>query len=137
VASPHEEDVDWDRVVADVRLAVAGRLAITARLAERVSSSLRRAVMHSLPTDVRVIAGESDREAIVEVVGPDSIGVLYRLACAFAELGLDITRAMVSTVGNDIVDAFYVSDPGGFDLSSEQSVAELHRALAHALRVNR
>lgn len=133
VAPPGDGEVPWERVAGDVRLAVEGRLAITARLAARASSSPQRRVMHSLPTDVRVIEGDTSDTAIVEVVGPDSIGVLYRLACAFAELGLDITRAMVSTVGNDIVDAFYVRDPGGFDLASNHSRAELQRALTHAL----
>ncbi len=67
------------------------------------------------------------------MVGPDSIGLLYRLTCTLSEMGLDITRSMVSTVGNDVVDVFYVEANGGLDLSEKPDQDELRLALLHAL----
>jgi len=132
VSSPFGE-IRWERVEGDVRRAVTGRLAITARLAERAQAYPRRHLAHTLPPEVRIIDGTDPQSAIVEVVGPDSPGLLYRLSRAFAELGLDITRAMASTVGHDVVDAFYVHDPGAFGLADEASRNELRLALRHAL----
>jgi [protein-PII] uridylyltransferase len=127
-------EIPWDRVIDDVHQAVAGTLAITARLAQRATSYPARAVTHTLPPDVRIIDGDDDTAtAIIEVVGPNSLGLLYRLSAAFAELGLNITRAMVTTVGHDVVDVFYVEDPGAFDLRNERSREELRLALLHAL----
>jgi len=127
-------DIPWDRVIEDVRSAVAGSLAIKARLAERANSYPDRPVTHTLPPDVRIIIDdEAAATAIVEVVGPNSLGLLYRLSGAFVEFGLDITRAMVTTVGHDVVDVFYVADPGSFDFNNERSRDELRLALLHAL----
>jgi [protein-PII] uridylyltransferase len=127
-------EIPWDRVIEDVRLAVAGSLAINARLAERANNYPARPVSHTLPPDVRIITEDEDTAAaIVEVVGPNSLGLLYRLSGAFVEFALDITRAMVTTVGHDVVDVFYVQDPGSFDFASERSREELRLALLYAL----
>ena len=39
---------------------------------------------------------------------PDGLGVLHRITAALAEQGLDIRTAHVSSLGADVVDAFYV-----------------------------
>jgi [protein-PII] uridylyltransferase len=133
VEPTHGGDVDWDAVTADIRAAVAGSLALSARLSQRAEAYVRRTVPHTLAPEVRIFDGTDERSAIVEVVGPDSLGLLYRLAGAFTELRLDITRAMVSTIGNDVVDVFYVRDPGTFGIGTERSRRELRLALSHAL----
>jgi len=51
---------------------------------------------------------------------------------ALAEFDLDITRAMVTTLGHDIVDVFYV-DSDGLDLGSDRMKRELRLALLHAI----
>ena len=43
---------------------------------------------------------------------PTRIGVLYRITRALAELDLDIRTAKVQTLGDQVVDAFYVRDRG-------------------------
>ena len=45
---------------------------------------------------------------VIEVRAPNRIGVLHRIAKALAELGLDIRHATVQTLGEDVVDTFYV-----------------------------
>ena len=42
---------------------------------------------------------------------PNSVGVLHRIAKALAELGLDIRHATVQTLGEEVVDTFYVQAP--------------------------
>ena len=44
---------------------------------------------------------------------PNSIGVLHRITKALAELGLDIRHATVQTLGEDVVDTFYVARANG------------------------
>jgi [protein-PII] uridylyltransferase len=133
VLSAYEDEIDWDKVVEDVRGAIVGSLALSARLAARADAYVRRQVAHTLDPDIRIFDGHDRSSAIIEVIGPDSLGLLYRLAGALAELRLDITRAMVSTIGHDVVDVFYVTDPGTFDISSERGRRELRLALTHAL----
>ena len=49
----------------------------------------------------------------IEVVGPDSVGLLYRLARALTEFDVDVSGARIDTVGHDVVDSFYVTSYGG------------------------
>ena len=82
---------------------------------------------------VRVLDGSSPQHGVVEVIGPDSIGLLYRLTCTLAELDLDISKAMVTTMGTDVIDVFYVESRSGLDLATERARGEIRLALLHAL----
>jgi len=54
----------------------------------------------------------SDSTTVVEVRAPDAPIVLYRVAHALSVAGLDIRSAVVATLGHEVVDAFYVTEPG-------------------------
>jgi [protein-PII] uridylyltransferase len=71
---------------------------------------------------------------VVDIQAPDSVGLLHRITSAFAELELDIRKALVSTVGHQVVDAFYVRDRDGRKLTDDSVLAEIERALLHAIR---
>ena len=47
---------------------------------------------------------------VVEVHAPDDVGLLARVAAVFADLELDVSQAIVSTVGDRVVDVFYLRD---------------------------
>ena len=55
----------------------------------------------------------SDTATVVEVHADDQVGLLYRLARTFAALDLDVTVAKVATLGERVVDTFYVRDAHG------------------------
>ncbi len=107
---------DWTRVTADVERAVGGRLSLDARLAERARAyaGLRRAST-ARPAEPRVLFDDeaSATATVVEVRAPDGIGVLYRITRALADCDLDVRSAKVSTLGHEVVDAFYVMDASG------------------------
>jgi [protein-PII] uridylyltransferase len=134
VTSAFSRDIPWARVQTELNRALSGRFAIESRLAER-ARSYRRPVEspHFLEPNVRVLNKASDDFTVVEVVGSDSIGLLYRLTRAIAELDLDIGRAKVATIGSDVVDAFYVRDRQGNKVTTDDDVAEITMALKHAL----
>ncbi len=133
VESAHGDEIPWDAVCRDMRLAVAGGLAISARLSRRASAYPQKEMPHALEPAVRVLDGSEPHRSVVEVVGPDSIGLVYRLTCTLAELDLDITKAMVTTMGTDVIDVFYVESRSGLDLATEQARGEIRLALLHAL----
>jgi [protein-PII] uridylyltransferase len=132
-----ERDIDWEKVVGDVRRAIEGRLAIDARLTQR-SRTYRRtpAAMRlvSEPT-VRVDNHASATATVVEVRAPDRLGVLYRITRALADLDLDIRIAKVSTLGHEVVDVFYVRTATGTKLADRDHVQELERAILHQLSI--
>jgi [protein-PII] uridylyltransferase len=126
--------VPWDRVVTNVHAALADRLAIEARLADRIRTYQARATTHRLPPPVvRFDDAASATATVVEVHAPDRVGLLYRVSRAFAELAIDVRVAKVQTLGDLVVDSFYVTTADGDVVSDPAVRAEIERALLHAV----
>jgi [protein-PII] uridylyltransferase len=49
--------------------------------------------------------------AVLELRAADAPGLLYRVALALEEAGADVRAARISTLGGDVVDAFYLVGP--------------------------
>lgn len=103
------------RLRADLERALTGELLLDARLAELERAYARgRRPGAAQPPKVRVLVDESGSLAtVVEVRAPDSRSLLYRLTRVLAECGLDVVSAHMSTMGHEVVDAFYVRDSEG------------------------
>ena len=71
---------------------------------------------------------------VVEVRSPDDVGVLFRIARTFTGLGLDIHQARAVTLGQEVVDTFYVRDATGapVDDRAEEITAALMEMLPPA-----
>jgi [protein-PII] uridylyltransferase len=129
--------VDWAPVVQDLRRAVAGGLAIEARLAERARTyRRRRATQAAAPGPPRLDFhdGASSNATVIEVRAPTKIGILYRITKALAELGLDIRHATVQTIGMEVVDTFYVRTSSGALVTDSFHRREIGRAVLHAVQ---
>ncbi len=98
---------DWSVVQGDLLHAVAGTLPLEERLTEREAAYAGREGPVA-PSTVRLIDGASDTATVVEVRAPDALGVLHRISAVLALHGLDVRSAHISTLGADVVDAFYV-----------------------------
>ena len=127
----------WDKPVADLERALAGQLALQARLSQRAKTygARRRPSDVGVPVEpeVRFDLDASDDATVVEVHAADGLGVLYRITRALSELDLDITFAAVQTLGPQVVDSFYVRGPDGRKVTDPAFLAEAERALLHAL----
>jgi len=135
---PESVEPEWDVVTADIRRALAGHLAIDARLADRRGMrrrQLRRQILVGAPT-VRIDNQASGTATIVEVRGPDRVGVLYRITRALADLDLDIRSAKVATLGDEVIDTFYVCDSGGGKVIDGNHLREVERAILHQLALS-
>ncbi len=124
--------LDWPRVVADVHRAMAGHLAIEARVAERADTYRRKA--RSADTEIRVRFDDAVADTtMLEVDAPDGVGVLYRVTRAFAEVGVDIRQARVETLTDRVVDAFSIVDEHGRPIVDPEHRVEIERAVRHAV----
>ncbi|HET6816381.1 MAG TPA: [protein-PII] uridylyltransferase [Mycobacteriales bacterium] len=103
---------EWDRVRADVRRAYDDALSLETRLAER-ERAYARPEAQVVPPRVLWVDDASAASTVVEVRAHDAIGLLHRLTRALADAGLDVRSARVSTLGAEVVDAFYVLDSNG------------------------
>lgn len=119
-------DVDWPSVVADLQAAYRDDLDVAAAVAKRERARDVRPPALAEPVAVRINAVPGDGVTRVEVRGPDSPGVLYRMSRALADLGTELHGAMVSTLGPEVRNTFYVS-------GTVPSAEELQAALTPAL----
>ena len=123
----------WPAVEADLDLALDGRLALRARLADREEVYRRTRPSLAGAAKVEFHEDDSSTSTVVEVHAPDSVGVLYRITDAIAELQLDIVRARIQTLLDEVVDSFYVCAADGGKIPPSMH-DELRRAILFALR---
>ena len=126
--------IAWDRVEADLLAALDHRLALEARLAERIATYSRGGPRPGLPpASIRFDDAASRTATVIELTAPDRIGLLYRVLRSFAELDLDVRVAKVQTLGDLMIDAFYVTRRDGSLVADPDVRAELERSLLHAV----
>jgi [protein-PII] uridylyltransferase len=128
-----DEPIGWDRIEDDLRRALEGRLAIRARLAQRADTYASSRPVPATTARVIIDNDASSGATVVEVHAPDSIGVLYRITRALNELDIDIRTAKVQTLGDQVVDAFYVRTADGEKVTDTGHQAEMERAIIHAV----
>ncbi|MFY1598722.1 [protein-PII] uridylyltransferase [Micromonospora sp. WMMD737] len=89
---------------ADLRRAVNGDVSVTQRLRGRALAA------RSDPAAPRVVwHREAATDAVLlELRAADAVGLLYRVTCALDEAGAQVRAARISTLGGDVVDAFYL-----------------------------
>jgi [protein-PII] uridylyltransferase len=125
----------WDQVRSDIVAANEGRLALQARLAESEAAYRRaRRARQARPPEVEVSVHQeaSDSATVLEVRAPDASGVLSRIASTLAACDLEIISARATTLGGEVVDAFYVRDLAGAKLRDDQA-HEVAKAVTVAL----
>ena len=115
-----------DAVVVAVRGALTGELP----LEEQLRARIRRYRIPD-PGDVAIVVDEdaSPSATVVEVHAPDHVGLLAQVASTFADLGVDVRTAKVSTLGERVVDVFYVHDAAGNKITKQLTLDQLRATL--------
>jgi len=102
---------DRQRVATDLRRALLGELDVSAALAARVRSTSRLrggGGREAAPPRVFWASEQASDATILELRAADDIGLLYRVAHALELAGANVRAARISTLGSDVVDAFYL-----------------------------
>ena len=91
-------------LAADLRRVAAGDVSVTQRVRARAMSA-RGGTASPRVVWQRDVATDA---AVLELRAADSAGLLYRVATALDEAGAEVRAARISTLGGDVVDAFYL-----------------------------
>jgi [protein-PII] uridylyltransferase len=137
IESAFDKEPNWPRVAADLEAVLDGRMALADKLIERSRSYARRyRRTAAIPADPRVIVDNdaSARATVIEVRAPDGIAVLHRITAALANCGLDVRLARVSTIGHEVVDAFYVTDRAGAKVLDDEALEAVETAVLRQLK---
>ena len=127
VSSPGAEA--FERVRHDLEAVYAGKLALEARLDRKISDYAAEAPVEPR---VSVLQDASAHSTVVEVRCADVLGLLYAIAAAMTELDLDVHVAKIDTLGERVVDVFYVRTSWGTKLGDDQAT-EVERAIEHRI----
>ncbi|MGO8987432.1 MAG: [protein-PII] uridylyltransferase [bacterium] len=96
-------------------------------------NGIKQKVIPRVPQEVKVNNQDSDFYTIVEVMGEDRLGILYEITQALTDHGCDIHFARISTLGNRIVDVFYVQDEWGEKIKEKNRTDQLKRTVLSRL----
>ncbi|MEX2557594.1 MAG: [protein-PII] uridylyltransferase [Actinomycetota bacterium] len=132
VEGTHEREVEpdrWARVEANLGRALAGRISLDLRLAEKRDAYERPSKGKREPPRVVVDNRVSDFYTVVEVHATDRMGLLYAITRALADMELDIQSAKVATYADDVVDVFYVRDVDGQKVTDPEHMREIERTV--------
>ncbi len=97
------------------------------------SNSIQKKVVPKVSVEIKVNNQDSDFYTIVEMTGEDRLGILYEMTQALTDHGCDIHFARISTLGNRIVDVFYIQDHLGEKIEEKQKVENLQQTLLRRL----
>ena len=136
VAPAFDRMPDWSRVQTDLEAALDGRVDVGALLEKREAHygrHRRRSSAHVPEVAVLIDNDASVASTVVEVRAPDRGPVLYQIAGALTSAGVSITRALVSTLGAEAIDVFYVQTLDGGRVDDPRQRALLADAVREAL----
>ncbi|MDA8357125.1 MAG: [protein-PII] uridylyltransferase [Actinomycetota bacterium] len=127
---------DLSRFEEDLDAVLSGELALDERLQAKASAyagSRRVSNAHPIEPAVMVDDDASATSTVIEIRAPDELGLLRRVTRALFDCGLDVVSARVSTVGDAVVDAFYVRDAAGRKLSELSAIEAVRQAVSDAI----
>jgi [protein-PII] uridylyltransferase len=114
----------------DLKEILSGKIPLKDLLSKRnESNEIKQKVIPRVSGEVKINNQDSDFYTIVEVTGEDHLGILYEMTEALTDSGCDIHFARISTLGNRIVDVFYIQDTWGEKIVERQKVEHLKQSL--------
>lgn len=131
-AALHNES--WTKVEADLVAALAGQLEVQALVEKRSRPGLPDRPRPWVKSEVVISNRASQSDTVIDVYCRDRIGVLYTIARVLAAAGLSINLAKISTQGDRVADAFYVTDVHtGAKIEDPAQLLAVERELLDAL----
>lgn len=130
---PYAEAPQPAMLLSNLRRALAGDLDVAARLHERARDHSRRPTLPTPPAVVSVMHDQARDSTLLEIRSHDRPGLLHDVAAAVTGAGVDVHAAIVSTLGSEACDVFYVTQVGGSPLTVDDGLT-LARTVEHVIR---
>lgn len=126
-----EEDEDEirraEKIARTIENALKGELRISDVVNQRRPRSPKRPF--TVPTELIIDNSLSKFYTVLEISGLDRPGLLYDLTTTLGKLNLNIASAHIATFGEKAVDAFYVTDLLGAQITQPEKQAIVRKAI--------
>lgn len=126
---------DWPQLADDLDRAIDGRLGLSHRLYQKLSSYYGRhqELSSGKPVEVKIDNESSEEYTVVEVYAQDLPGQLYHITQAMADFGISIHKAFIATEVERLIDAFYVQDSRGEKIEDGDFKHEVVQGLLYSV----
>jgi [protein-PII] uridylyltransferase len=127
-------------LLESLRRVLSGEVDVAKRLQDRARDHARTSGLPTPPPVVDFVLVPSSHATLLEIRSHDRPGLLHDVGAAVTNAGVDVHAAIVSTLGAEACDVFYITGVGGAPLSAAEGkkvAAEIESALrALALEVS-
>jgi len=127
------EDERWERVERTLRKVLAGEVDVEelVRRSQRPSILARR--RRRMTTQVEIDNRVSRDYTVLDVYTGDRVGLLFSITNCLYHLWLEIHLAKITTMVDQVLDVFYVTDNEGKKIDDAERLAFIRRELTRAL----
>ena len=119
-----------EQIVSRVTATLANPEPSTSGQGQRVSRQLNEL---TIPASVSLTPQQDSEAAILKITASDRPGLLANLALVLVELGLEISSARITTLGERVEDIFSVTAMDGEGLASPETCYEIENAIRQRL----
>ena len=124
----------WQKVEAEMRLALHGEVKVTDLVARRQRPTLLTSrPIPRFATRVEIDNEVSSDYTVIDIYTHDKVGLLYLISSTLTKLGLYIGVSKISTKVDQVADVFYVRDIFGQKIKAEDKLAEITTQLKAAI----
>ena len=137
--APYGQIPEAAAILDSLSRSLTGEFDVAGRLRERAVDQARPSRLPTPPPVVAVLHDQASHATVLEIRSHDRPGLLHDVAMAVTSAGIDVHAAIVSTLGAEACDVFYVTELGGGPLSLAEgervaALVELElRKVAHEL----
>src|SRR5206468_34529 len=126
----------WERVEHALRGVLGGEIDVEA-LVERSRRPSRFArPRRPVPTRIEIDNTVSREHTVLDVYTADRVGLLFTITNCLYHLGLEIHLAKITTMVDQVLDVFYVTDHQGRKIEDPARLEAIREALARALEID-
>ncbi|MGE0083627.1 MAG: [protein-PII] uridylyltransferase [Desulfococcaceae bacterium] len=134
---PIFEEERWTRAERELGAVLSGKLDITKAVREIITGGAeQKAMLWKFPVRIHVDNTASSVCTVIEVFALDAPGLLFRLTDALFRCRLNIQSARISTMAEQAVDVFYVTDFDGRKVEDPDQVSMIRSLIAEELPEN-
>jgi [protein-PII] uridylyltransferase len=128
---------DGVRLRVDLEAVLSGHLSLSDELAQKSKAyevGRRPESARPVVPEVTVDNTASASSTIIEVRTLDELGLLHRVTRALFDCSLDVVSARVSTIGSEVVDAFYVRNGSGEKVTGDAALRDVNTKVRAAVQ---
>lgn len=128
-----EDDARWETLDRLMRRVLSGEDNIEQIMARRRGSPRYGRAAKASPAMVQIHNEDSAHHTIIEVYANDRVGLLFTITSTLTALGLQIHVAKITTLVDQVLDVFYVTDGEGKKIEGGAAEERIRTAITAAL----